>query len=103
MQCKNFKGIKLLEVGLEVSEKVMDKRLIKVVTIGDAQFASQPEKRTIGCNVYFEAIARESLGEEGKTVCYVFTFGKGLRPNTQKSCLLVHKETRNTGEISKNS
>ena len=42
-QCKNFIGIKLLEVGLKALEKVMDKRPGKVLTIGDAQFRLQPE------------------------------------------------------------
>ena len=36
LQCKDFRGIDLMEVGLKVFEKVMDKRLRKVVTIGDA-------------------------------------------------------------------
>lgn len=33
LQCKNFGGSKLLEVGLKELEKAMDKRLRKVVTI----------------------------------------------------------------------
>ena len=46
---RNFRarGIRLLEVGLKVLEKVMDKRLRKVVRDDDAQFGFQPEKGTI--------------------------------------------------------
>ena len=43
LQCKNFRGIKLLEVGLKELEKVMDKRLRKVVTIEGTIDAMQGE------------------------------------------------------------
>ena len=63
-------------------EKVMDKSLRKVVTIGDAQFGFQPEKGTIDAMFFFKASARKSLGEEGEAVFCIFRFGEGLRSST---------------------
>ena len=47
MHCKNYRGIKLLEVGLKVLEKILDKRLRHLVNIVGAQFGFQPGKGTI--------------------------------------------------------
>ena len=71
LQCKNFIGIKLLEVGLKALEKVMDKRLGKVLTIGDAQFRFQPEKGTIDAMFIFRQV-QESLGKEGEKLFVAF-------------------------------
>ena len=44
---QEFRQIKVLEEGLKMLVKVMDKRLRKVATIGDAQFGFQSEKGTM--------------------------------------------------------
>ena len=47
MHCENYREIKLLEVGLKVLEKILDKRLRDLVNIVGAQFAFHPGKGTI--------------------------------------------------------
>ena len=65
LQCKNFRN-KLHEVGLKVLEKVMDKRLRKVVTMGDAQFGFQLKKGTIDAMFIFRQVQEKFLEKREK-------------------------------------
>src|SRR6218665_3301954 len=47
MECGNYRGIKLLEVGLKVYEKVIEKRIRDNVQLHDNQFGVRPGRRTI--------------------------------------------------------
>ena len=47
LDCGNFRGIKLLEHGLEIFERILDKRLRQQVDIGEMQFGFMPGKRTV--------------------------------------------------------
>ena len=47
LDCGNFRGIKQLEHGLEIFERILDKRLRQQVDIGEMQFGFMPGKRTV--------------------------------------------------------
>ena len=51
-------------MGLKMLEKVMDKRLGKVVTIEDAQFGFQPEKGTIDAMFILRQVQKKSWRRE---------------------------------------
>ena len=76
LPCKNFRGIELLEVGLKVLEKVMDKRLRKAVTIGDAQFGFQPEKETIDAMFILRQVQEKVLEKREKSFVAVLDLEK---------------------------
>ena len=47
MNCGMYRGVKLLDHALKNVEKVLEKRLRKIVTIGDMPFGFMPGKVTI--------------------------------------------------------
>ena len=46
LECGNFRGIKLLEHGMKMFEKVRERRLIKLITVNNMQFGFSPGKAT---------------------------------------------------------
>ena len=47
LECRNYRGIKLLEHGLRILERMLDKRIRKVVKIDPKQFGFMPGKSTV--------------------------------------------------------
>ena len=48
LECENYRGIKLLEHGLKILERILDKRIRKVIKIDPKQFGFMPGKSTVG-------------------------------------------------------
>ena len=46
LECGNFRGIKLLEHGMKMSEKIVERRLRKLITVNNMQFGLSPGKGT---------------------------------------------------------
>ena len=47
LECGNYRGIKLLEHGLKILERILDKRIRKVVKVDPKQFGFMPGKSTV--------------------------------------------------------
>ena len=47
LECGNYQGIKLLEHGSKILERILDKRIRKVVKIDPKQFCFMPGKSTV--------------------------------------------------------
>ena len=46
LECGNFRGIKLLEHGMKMFEKIVERRLRKLITVNNMQFGFSPGKGT---------------------------------------------------------
>jgi tryptophan 2,3-dioxygenase len=46
LECGNFRGIKLLEHGMKMFEKVLERRLRKLITVNNMQFGFSSGKGT---------------------------------------------------------
>ena len=76
LDCKQYKGIKLLEHGLKVLERVLDERVRKMTEVGPRQFGFMPGKSTI--DTIFIALIEKGI--EGNLVILGFCgLRKGLR------------------------
>ena len=45
--CSCYCAVNLREHGMEVAEKVLEKRLCRIVSVGEMQFSFMPERGTI--------------------------------------------------------
>ena len=46
LECENFRGFKLLEHGMKIFEKILERRLGKLITVNNMQFGFRPGKGT---------------------------------------------------------
>ena len=67
MEYSNYRGIKLLEHGLKVLEKILDKRLRQKITIDRMQFGFSPGKGTADA-IFMIRQVQEKLLEKNKIV-----------------------------------
>ena len=65
-QCKNSRGIKLLEHGLKVLEKVLDNRLRKLIKICDTQFGFSKGKGTMDAVFVLRQLQEKMLEKQKK-------------------------------------
>ena len=56
LECGNYRGIKLLEHGMKILEKIIEGRLRKTVEIDPMQFGFMPAKGTIDAIFTFQQI-----------------------------------------------
>ncbi len=66
MECGNYRGIKLLEVGLKVYEKVIEKRIRDNVQLHDNQFGFRPGRGTIDAVFMLRQVQEKTLEGNGK-------------------------------------
>ena len=64
LDCKQYRGIKLLEHGLKVLERVLDERVRKLTEVDPRQFGFMPGKSTV--DAIFIARQLMEKGIEGK-------------------------------------
>ena len=71
MNCGMYTGAKLLEHAIKIVEKVLEKRLRKILMIDDMQFGSMPGKGTIDA-VFILRCIQEYLAKQKKLyMCFV--------------------------------
>ena len=46
LECGNFRGIKLLEHGMKMFEKILERKIRKLITVNNMQFGFSPGKGT---------------------------------------------------------
>jgi hypothetical protein len=66
MDCKNYRGIKLLEHGLKIIEKILDKRLRQNIKIHRTQFGFSPGKGTTDAIFIIRQIQEKTLEKRKK-------------------------------------
>ena len=72
MSCGLYIGIKLLEHAMKINEKVLEKRLRKIVSIDDMQFSFMSGKGTINAVFILRQIHEEYLAKQKKLyMCFV--------------------------------
>ena len=60
LDCGNYRGIKLLEHGMKILEKIIEGRLRKTVEIDPMQFGFMPGRGTIDAIFTFQQIQRKT-------------------------------------------
>ena len=103
MQCKNYRGIKLLEVGLKVLEKVLDKRLRESVKIAGAQSGFQPEKGTIDAIFILRQLHEKVLEKREKLFLAFLGLEKAYDRVPGEVVYWCMRKKRNSREISQTS
>src|SRR6218665_1642582 len=66
MECGNYRVIKLLEVGLKVYEKVIEKRIRDNVQLHDIQFVFRPGRGTMDAVIMLRQVQEKTLEGNGK-------------------------------------
>ena len=64
LQCEKYRGVRLLEHGMKIYEKIIEKRLRKIIKLIRANLASANN----GCNICFTTVAGKVYPEEEETV-----------------------------------
>ena len=60
LECGNYRGIKLLEHGMKILEKIIEGRLRKTVEIDPMQFGLMPGRGTIDAMLHLPANTRKT-------------------------------------------
>ena len=71
MECGSYRAIKLLEHGMKVLERVLERRLRMKVNIDDMQFGFMPGKGTVDA-IFIVRQLQEKFMEKRKDLFYVF-------------------------------
>ena len=71
LECSNYRGLRLLEHGMKVWEKVLYERLKQIVNIADCQFGFMGGKSTIDA-IFITRLLQEKYTEKKKELYHVF-------------------------------
>ena len=71
LECGNYRGIKLLEHGMKILEKILERRLRRIVDIDDMQFGFMPGRGTTDATFILQQIQEKYL-EKNKELFTVF-------------------------------
>ena len=71
LQCGKHRGLRLLEHGMKIFEKVLDRRLRKLVNISDGQFGFRPGKSCTDA-IFILRRLQEKYGEKKKKLYHIF-------------------------------
>ena len=72
MSCEAYRGVKLLEHAMKIVEKVLEKRLRRVVKVNEMQFGFMPGKGTIDAVFILRRLQEEYLEKEKRLyMCFV--------------------------------
>ena len=71
LSCGKYRGVRLLEHGMKLFEKILEERLRKLVEIDECQFGFQKGKSTIDAIFIFRQI-QEKYAEKKKNLFHVF-------------------------------
>ena len=72
LECNNYRGIKLMEHGIKIYERVLDKRLREVIQIDEMQFGFMPGRSTVDAIFIMRQKQKKSLeGNENLHIAFV--------------------------------
>ena len=72
MDCASYRGVKLLEHGMKVVERLLEKRLRRLVKVDQMQFGFMPGKSTVDAIFIFRRMQESYLEKNRKLfICFV--------------------------------
>ena len=72
MVCSNYRGVKLLQHGMKVVERLLEKRLRDIVKIDRLQFGFMPGKGTLDATFIVRRMQEKYIGKKKKLfMCFV--------------------------------
>jgi hypothetical protein len=72
LSCDNYRGIKLIEYGMKVLEKIVEGRLRKLVSVDEMQFGFMPGKSTIDdIHIVRQVMEKTLKGNKKLYSCFV--------------------------------
>ena len=72
MKCGSYRGVKLLEHGMKIIERVLERRIRALVDFGEAQFGFMPGKGTVDALFLVRRLQEEHRAKDKKMyMCFV--------------------------------
>ena len=71
--CSCYRAVKLLEHGMKVVERVMEKRQSRIVSVDEMQFGSMPERGSIDAVFIVRRMQEEYHAKRKKFLCALWT------------------------------
>ena len=71
MECGNYRGVILLELGMKVYEYVLERRLREIVDIGSYQFGFRQGRSTIGA-IFIVRQLQEKYNQKKTKLYHIF-------------------------------
>ena len=69
MNCGSYRGVKLLEHGMKVVERVLEERICEIVIVDDMQFGFMPGRGTIDAVFILRRMQEEYRAKEKNCTC----------------------------------
>ena len=69
--CSCHRAVKLLEHGMKVVERVWEKRLCRIVSVGEIQFGFMPERGTIDAAFVLRRMQEEYHAKRKTYMCFL--------------------------------
>ena len=71
LQCEKYRGVRLLEHGMKIWEKILEERLRRLIRIDKCQFGFMKNKSTTGA-IYIMRQLQEKYGEKKRKLYHIF-------------------------------
>ena len=85
LECGKYRGVRLLDIGVKLFEKVLEERLRKLIKVDGRQFGYCPGRSTTDA-IFIMKQLQEKFSEKKKKLYLVFCgSGEGIRPNAKES------------------
>ena len=78
LSCSAYRGIKLLELGLKVFDRIMDRRIRNRVVINESQFGFMPGRGTVDAMFIVKQLQIKVFGQEQESIFRICRSGEGL-------------------------
>ena len=85
LECRNFRGIKLLEHGKKMFEKILERRLRKLITVNNMQFWFSSGKDTTDAVLITQQLQKKTRRSAQEFVFYLRRFWKSVWQGAQGS------------------
>ena len=92
LDCRNYRGIKLLEYGFKILERILDKRIRKVVKTDLKQFGLMPGKSTVDAIFIVRQLVEKRIEGNLAVFCDLLTWRKRMIVYQGKYCAGVCDE-----------
>ena len=86
LECGNFRGIKLLEHGMKMFEKILERRLRKPITVNNMQLGISPGKGTTDAVFIIQQLQEKHLEVHKDVFFTVVDLEKRMRQGSSTRC-----------------
>ena len=88
--CSCYRAVKLLEHGMKVVERVLEKRLRRIVSVDEMQFGFMPERGTIDAVFIMRRMQEEYHAKKEKSCISLMWTWRNLLKEHQGNCWNWH-------------